>query len=209
MYARVDDAAELRALADRLLGADLAERRRIERALHDGPLQDLVAVSVRLQLFRGLLEDTQADALALLDEIRAEVAGALDSLRMRAGEVYPSILEARGVADALRVFVRACAFTARVDASGTERYSTEVEAAAFFACRSVLRGLEPGARAVISVGDEDGALELAIAVDRSLDTDGARDLVVAAGGTLTCERESDGGHVALRFPRDCQMPAAR
>jgi signal transduction histidine kinase len=128
---------------DRFVASTFAERRRIERALHDGAAQDLVAVSVRLQLLRGVLEGGSDEALALLDEIRGEVADALDRLRALAGDVYPSILEARGLGDAIRVTLRASSLAARVDDSLTGRFPLELEAAAYFACRSILDRLEP------------------------------------------------------------------
>jgi len=184
--------------------SDLAGRRRVERALHDGPVQDLVALSVQLQLLRGLLEEAPPDALTLLDEIRREVAGALDRLRAIASEVYPAILDARGLADAIRMTSREMALVVRIDSSGVERYVPEVEAAVFFACRSMLERLEPGAEVAVVLRQEADSLQLEVAA-AGVDPGAARDLVAAAGGSLTV----DGARVVARFPLGSQPSAAR
>ena len=107
---------------------DLAERRRFERALHDGVQQDLIAVAVRLQLAQELLA-TDADAVArLLEELRADVHTALDSLQALSAEIYPPLLDARGLRDALRGI-------ARVRVHEVGRHPPDLEAAVYFCCR--------------------------------------------------------------------------
>lgn len=187
MYAGMDDADDARARAARLVRSALAERRRIERSLHDGAEQDLVAISVRLQLVRELVEAAPADALALLDDVRAETANALARLRTLAGDVYPPVLEARGLGAALRSIPGA-----RVESSGLGRYPAEIEAAVYFACRSVVGQDE----AAILVREEHGALDLEVVSAGEVAAAEARDLVVAVGGTLTV----DGTRVVARFP---------
>src|SRR5262249_21672807 len=78
------------------------ERRRIEETLHDGVQQDLAATVVALELARELFDSDPAAARGLLDELPAQVKGALDRVRALAGTVYPSILPARRLTDALR-----------------------------------------------------------------------------------------------------------
>lgn len=104
---RVHDADELLALRSRPVKSALAERRRIERALHDSAQQDLIAISVRLQLVRELVPTAPADALTLLDDVQQGARDALDRLRTLASEIYPSILDARGLPDPLRTAARA------------------------------------------------------------------------------------------------------
>lgn len=125
-----DDLPVVRA---RLIAAGDEQSRRIERALHDGVQQDLVAASVRLQLARRLAASDLPAAMALLGEIEDDVRGALDRVRSLADEIYPSVLEARGLVDALR----GAAFRPKVEAHGIGRYRADVERAVFFLCRAV------------------------------------------------------------------------
>ena len=102
------------------------ERRRIEEALHDGVQQDLAATVVALELARELLDSDPAAARRRLDELAAQVEGALDRVRALAGTVYPSILPARGLTDALR--------SLDVETANLERYPLEIEEAVYFSC---------------------------------------------------------------------------
>ena len=105
------------------------ERRRIEEALHDGVQQDLAATVVALELARELLDSDPAAARSLLDELATQVEGALDRVRALAGTVYPSILSARGLTDALR--------SLDVETADLERYPLEIEEAVYFSCRAL------------------------------------------------------------------------
>ncbi len=184
----MDDPVELRALRARLVTGALAERRRIERALHDGAQQDLIAVAVRLQLVRELLEMEPAAALELLDELQRDVRDALDRLRALASEIYPSILDARGLPDALRETARTARASVRVDATDLGRYASGIEGAVYFACRAVLESAEPGAELSIRLRESDRELTLEIeGVDGAADLSRVEDLVEAAGGTLRVE----------------------
>ncbi len=144
-------ADDLPAVRARLITAGDEESRRIERALHDGVQQDLVAVSVRLQLARRLAASDLPAAMALLGEIEDDVRDALDRVRSLANEIYPSVLEARGLRDALR----GAAFTVKVEAQGVGRYRADVERAVFFLCRAVALS---GASKAIQIRDEGGEL---------------------------------------------------
>ena len=88
-------------LAARLSAAADADRRRIERDLHDGAQQDLVALAVNLQLARALADADLSAAKSLLDQLQRDVQETLDRLRSLAHGVYPSLLPLRGLADAL------------------------------------------------------------------------------------------------------------
>ena len=92
----------LQASRARIAAAAMAERRRIERELHDGVQQHLVAVIVNLQLARELADTDLDGAKAVLDELSADARQALASVRELGHELYPSLLRDRGLAEAIR-----------------------------------------------------------------------------------------------------------
>jgi len=183
----------------RLVTAAVEERRRVERALHDGVQQDLIGISVRLQLARNLVATAPDEALVSLDEAQQEVRRALDRVRALASDIYPAILEARGLPDALRQAVRVSGAAASVDAVELGRYPAGVEVAVFFLWRGVLDGLGPDADARIRVWEEDAALQVRIEAGAPIDPLRADDLVEGAGGTLTMRPGSDSSLEAV-FP---------
>ena len=194
------DASELQVLRSRLVTSALEERRRIERALHDGAQQDLIAISVRLQLVRNLVATAPAEALASLDEVQREVRHALDRLRRLAGEIYPAILDTRGLPDALRQAASASEAAAHVETAELGRYPAEIEAAVFFVWRAVLDRLGSGADAEIRARAEGEALHVEIVAARGVDLAGVRDLVEGAGGVLAVGSRAGGGLVEVTFP---------
>lgn len=107
---------------------DLAERRRFERALHDGVQQDLIALAVRLQLAQELLATDTEAAARLLTELQGDVHTALDSLRALTAEIYPPLLDTRGLRDALGGI-------SRVRVHDVGRHPPDLEAAVYFCCR--------------------------------------------------------------------------
>jgi signal transduction histidine kinase len=141
------------------------DRRRFERALHDSVQQDLIAVSVRLQLARQIAGRDLPAALALLDEIGADVRDALGRVQALANEIYPSVLDARGLADALRGAASAARVAATVEAAGIGRYPADVEAAVYFSCRAALEALAPDSRVTIRLSEADHALQLDVSGD--------------------------------------------
>jgi hypothetical protein len=105
------------------------ERRRIEEALHAGVQQDLAATLVALELAQELLESDLEAVRRVLEELAAQVEEALGRVRELARTIYPSILPARGLTDALRPL--------DVETEGLERYPLEIEEALYFACRAL------------------------------------------------------------------------
>jgi signal transduction histidine kinase len=198
----VNDPVELRTLRSRLVTGALGERRRIERVLHDGVQQDLVAVSVRLQLVRELLAADPSAALELLDELQRDARDALDRVRTLASEIYPSLLAARGLPDALREAARAAGESVRVNAAGLRRYPTEIEAAVYFACRAVLDDPSADARVTLDLREADGELLLEIAGAGGVAPVQVEDFVVAAGGTLRLEPAPEGTRLTAAIPLD-------
>src|SRR6266571_3288757 len=106
---------ELRASRARVVAAADAERRRVERDLHDGIQQHLVALAVNIQLVRQLADSDPEAMRAVLDEIASDVREALESVRALAQTVYPPLLLDRGLGDALRAAVLDAGVPARLE----------------------------------------------------------------------------------------------
>jgi signal transduction histidine kinase len=132
---------ELRASRARVVQAADAERRRMERSLHDGVQQHLVALAVNLQLAQQFADSDTEALKALLDELSRDVHEALDSVRALAREVYPPLLLDRGLADALRS--TAAELDAPVDLATSGRFPLEVETGVYFCCLELLRRGSP------------------------------------------------------------------
>ena len=188
---------ELRASRKRLLLTADADRRKIERELHDGPQQHLVALAVNLQLARLLADDDPAAAKALLDEMGRDVQQALDETGKLAHRIYPPLLEAGGLAVALRVAAVSADIPTRIEVAPGARYPPEVAGAVYFCCLEVLERAGEGARVMVSVRDEEGALAFEIVDDGAGSAatasggllDGLRDRVEALDGQLTVQSE--------------------
>jgi signal transduction histidine kinase len=178
----VEDSAELRASRTRLVEGAQAERRRLERALHDGVQQDLIAISMRLQFLKEVLETDVPRALELLGEARVDTRDALDRVRVLAGDVYPSLLPVWGLPDSVREAARASGVPVRVVTVGVGRYPAEVESALYFCCRAALQQAAPDTE--LRLSGEDHALRLEFVPAVGADLTAVRDLVGAAGGVL-------------------------
>ena len=118
-------------------GAD-AERRRIERDLHDGCQQQLIAMRVKLSLAEELVSGDES-AVELIHQISADAESALEDLHALVHGIYPSVLVDRGLAAALKAIGRSAPMPVRVLADGTSRYPADVEAAVYFACAEALQ----------------------------------------------------------------------
>lgn len=132
-------AEELRASRARIVATADAERRRIERDLHDGAQQHLVALAVNLRLARDLVEEDPPTAAAMLDELGASIKGTIQELRDLAHGIYPPLLMDSGLAEALRAAGGRSPLPVDVEAQGIGRYPTEVEAAVYFCCLEALQ----------------------------------------------------------------------
>jgi signal transduction histidine kinase len=127
----------LRALREsraRIMSSADRERQRIERNLHDGAQQSLVALRIRLELASQLLEDDPARAERLLNELATEVDGTIEEVRSLAHGVYPSLLADRGLGEALSAVAYRSPVPTTVNAEGIGRYRQEIEAAVYFCC---------------------------------------------------------------------------
>jgi signal transduction histidine kinase len=160
---------ELNASRARLVDAADAERRALERQLHDGVQQQLVAIAVNLQLAGGLCETDATSARALLDEIGRDARAALDGLRRLAAELYPPLLDACGLVIALRSAGADAGIVTHVEADALPTGQPELAASVYFCCLEALRNAAlhagAGAKARISIGVEEERLVFEIADD--------------------------------------------
>lgn len=190
------EVAELRRSRRRLAEAAHADRRAIERALHDGVQQHLVALAVDLRRLAALVDGDPAAAKALLDEMAANVREALDETTELAQRVYPPLLETRGLASALRSAAASAGVTAQVDVRAGEGYAPEITTAVYWSCVEALSSASRGSQATVSVLDADGALTFEVAIaghhpEGRLDR--LRDRIEALDGGVSVDHLQDGG----------------
>ena len=186
---------ELRESRKRLVLAAAADRRRIERELHDGPQQRVVALAVELQQARRLVEVDSAAAGALIGEIAIEVHEALDALRALAHRIHPPLLEAGGLRAALRITAATLGVPTRVQVAAGANLPSELAGAVYFACADALELLGKAAKTAITVRQEGGTIVFEIIAEGSgpaaadADLSPMRDRLEALGGRLTIESE--------------------
>jgi signal transduction histidine kinase len=140
LAARVESSlVELRKSRARILAAADDERRRIERDLHDGGQQRLVALRIRLELADDMMLDDPVKGREMLHRLGDDVDAALEELRSLAAGVYPSLLAARGLHEAIRTAALQSPLETTVEVDGSDRYPDEVETAAYFCCIEALQ----------------------------------------------------------------------
>ena len=192
------EADELWASRTRLVLAADADRRRIERELHDGAQQDLVGLAVKLQQARGLVDSDPAAAGVLVDEMRGDVRESLDRLRSLAQRIHPPQLEAGGLPAALRSAAASAGVRVRIDVAANGVYPQEVSATVYLCIVAAFERLT-GTTAAIGIREENGTVAFEIvAEDAGVDTAdphlvAIRDRVEALGGRLTITAVSGGG----------------
>jgi len=124
--------AELKASRARIVEAGMAERRRLERNLHDGAQQRLVALSLALRLAKARLRESAEEAESLLDAASEELAQALEELRELARGIHPAVLTDRGLDAALEALADRAPVPVALDELPAQRLPAAVEAAAYF-----------------------------------------------------------------------------
>ena len=144
LRARYDD---LRASRQRLVTAQDEERRRIERNLHDGAQQNLVALKVKLGLAEMLIDRDPPKALDTLEALKGDADEALETLRDLARGIYPPLLADQGLVAALQSQARKATVEVVVEADGVARYAQEGEAAAYFCILEALQNVQKYAHA--------------------------------------------------------------
>ena len=160
--------AELNASRAAALEAHATELRRIERSLHDGTQNRLVAVNVLLGAAkRALVRDPDA-AMEVLERAQDANEQALAELRAVVRSIVPPVLAERSLPDALTALAAACPVICRIDADLTERYAVSVEATAYFVVAEALTNIakHSGARnATVRLGQRDGRLRVDVVDD--------------------------------------------
>jgi signal transduction histidine kinase len=160
---------ELRASRARIVAAGDAERRKLERNLHDGAQQHLVALAVKLRLAKDAVEDDPPAAIEMMDELRTDIQDAIQELRALAHGIFPPLLMSGGLAEALPAAAARAALPTTADVRGVGRYPTEVEAAVYFCCLEALQNAGKhageGAKAKLRVWEDEGVLHFEVTDD--------------------------------------------
>jgi len=192
---------DLKASRGRLVAAQDRERRTLERNIHDGAQQQLVALAVKAKLAAGAAAKAGAPRTeALLESVRSQAQAALEDLREVARGIYPPLLADKGLAAALEAQARRSAVPVDVESDGVGRYPQEVEAAVYFCALEALQNVSKYAHAgtaKIRLRAENGNLTFAV------QDDGAGFDPAATGyGTglqgMTDRLEALGGDLAVR-----------
>jgi signal transduction histidine kinase len=189
---------ELKASRQRLVAAQDQERRRLERDLHDGAQQHLVALKTRLALAQRVTERDPAKAEQLIANLEQEAGEALDTLRDLARGIYPPVLAAQGLDAALRAQASKSPLDVDVRADGISRYPQDIEAAVYFCCLEALQNVAKYANAhhaTVTLDQRAGELTFSVIDDgvgfdpnstaKGSGTQNMADRVAAIGGTLT------------------------
>jgi signal transduction histidine kinase len=188
---------EVRASRQRLVAAQDEERRRIERNIHDGAQQQLVALAIKLTLTESLIGVDEQGERELLAELSADAAEAVENLRDLARGIYPPLLAERGLVAALRAQAAKVRLPVDIEANGVGGLSVETEAGLYFC---IMEGLQnavkyAGARRVtievtqsagqvsFEVRDDGAGFDLAAKV-AGTGLQGIGDRLAALGGTL-------------------------
>jgi signal transduction histidine kinase len=161
--------AELVASRARIVATADESRRRIERDLHDGAQQHLVAMAVKLGLARQLLDADAATAATMLEELREDAQVTLTELRELAHGIYPPLLRTRGLPEALQAAANRAVLPTTVVADELPRFDPDVEAAVYFCCLEAIQNAGkhagPDAHITVTIGHEDGMLRFAVSDD--------------------------------------------
>jgi signal transduction histidine kinase len=138
---------ELRASRQRMVTAQDEARRRLERNIHDGAQQQLVALAVKLNLVGAVVGNDDDKARAIIDQLKVEANDALENLRDLARGIYPPLLADRGLVPALEAQARKSAIPVTLETDGVGRYPQEVEAAVYFCTLEALQNIAKYSRA--------------------------------------------------------------
>jgi signal transduction histidine kinase len=130
--ANADTREKLAASRSRIVEAGDAERRRLERNLHDGAQQRLVVLALQLRLIQSAIDHDPAEAPRLLKAARIELSEALDELRELARGIHPAVLTDRGLEPAVSALANRSPVPVEVRAMPTERLPPAVETAAYY-----------------------------------------------------------------------------
>ena len=190
---------ELRASRARIVEAGSAERRRLERDLHDSTQQRLLALRIHLGLAGEQLD--RPEDRARLDRLGADLEAAIDDLRNLARGIYPQLLSRYGVAEALAAVTDGGSMPVDIRDRGLRRHAEGVELTVYFCCLEALQNAAkhagPGASAIVTLGQDRDGVHFSVeddgigfepgAVEHSGGLANLVDRSAAAGGTLRIE----------------------
>ncbi len=196
-------AVEVRESRRRLIAAQDAERHRLERDLHDGAQQEIVALKVKLGLAQAIATREGAEDLAArIHKLAISTQDAVDAVRAVAHGIYPPLLEAEGLGPALASLVRTAPIPLRVHVEVDHRLPRPLEETIYFCVLGMLHGAhDAGATSVsaaVSVGDGPDSLVVTLGHDGpAFDVTPIIDRVEAASGIVEA---TDRGAMACRLP---------
>jgi signal transduction histidine kinase len=204
-------ARDLVASRGRLMDMAHAERRRLERDLHDGVQQHLVGIRIKLDLAAETIKEDPAQGEQVLASVGHQLDDVLQEVRSLARGIYPSLLSEQGVTEALRAAGRSAPTPVAVHSTSVGRYAEEIEVAVYFSClealQNVIKHAGPNASASIALAEEGPLLRFEIkdsgvGFDAGEAPPGAgltnmRDRIEAVGGRLDV-LSRDGGGTTVR-----------
>jgi signal transduction histidine kinase len=187
---------QLSASRARIVESAERERLRLERDLHDGAQQRLMAIQIKLALAREAAGDGQVGEQ--LDELASDASSAVEELRALAHGIYPTVLRERGLAHALQAFARAAPIPVAIVDNGVGRAASAVEGAVYYcsleAIQNTVKHGGPEARVTVTLGSAAGRIDFEVADDGAgfdlvAGADGfglvnMRDRIAAVGGEL-------------------------
>jgi signal transduction histidine kinase len=161
-------ADELRASRARIVATGDAERRRVERNLHDGAQQHLVALAINLRLAKDVVAEDPQAAVEMLDELGVAVQDTIKELRELAHGIYPPLLVDSGLPEALRAVANRSPLNVDLVTESIGRYGRDIEAAIYFCCLEALQNAgkhAPEAHVTIRIWEESGGLLFEVSDD--------------------------------------------
>lgn len=207
---------QLRASRQRLVNAQDEERRKLERNLHDGAQQQLVALSVKLRLAEALVARDPEKTKEMLGDLQIETGQAIEDLRDLARGIYPPLLADRGLVAALEAQARKGPIATSVSAENVTRYPQQVEAAVYFCALEALNNVvkySGASSARVRLAQSNGDLTFEVSDDGAgFDTDrtsygtglrGMADRLEVIGGVLEVRSAPGmGTSITGRIPTD-------
>jgi signal transduction histidine kinase len=201
LRARLDQitrtATEIRESRQRIVAAQDKARRTLERDIHDGAQQHLVALAVKLNLAKTMATKKPERAEAMLVQLKDEATDALDTLDELAQGIYPPVLAEHGIAKAIETRVDKTPFALHIADEIQARFEPHVEAAAYFCILEALQNVAKYANATtatVAIKDEDGDLSFTViddgagfdpaTTDYGTGIQGMSDRLAAVGGTV-------------------------
>jgi signal transduction histidine kinase len=218
----MDTIEELRASRQRLVTAQDERAKQLERNLHDGAQQQIVALTVKLRLLGQLMDRDVDKAKSMASDLQTDATDALEQLRDLARGIYPPLLADQGLVAALEAQARKASVPTEVRSDGIGRYPQDIEAAVYFCVLEALNNVAKYAAATtaeVSLAQIDGHLRFAVVDDGTgFDTaetsygtgvQGMADRLDAIGGALqVVSRKGEGTTIEGRIPTSSEPEVA-